>query len=177
MGTAFELKREAGGIWKERVLHSFINNGTDGANPLSGLVFDASGNLYGTTEFGGTFGSGTVFELSPNAIGGWTEKVLHSFSNNGTDGFYPYREVILDGAGNLYGTTTAGGFAGDGIAFELSPDGSGGWTEKVLHTFANNGTDGVEPICGLIFDTAGNLYGTTAQGGTAAAGTVFEITP
>ena len=177
VGTAFELKREAVGIWKERVLHTFTNNGTDGASPVSGLVLDAAGNLYGTTQFGGTFGVGTVFELSPNGIGGWTEKVLYSFSNNGTDGYYPYREVILDGAGNLYGTTFAGGFAGDGIAFELSADVSGGWTEQVLHTFANNGADGGEPVCGLISDTAGNLYGTTSRGGTAAVGTVFKITP
>jgi uncharacterized repeat protein (TIGR03803 family) len=177
VGTAFELKREAGGIWKERILYTFVNDGTDGANPGSGLVFDAAGNLYGTTQYGGTSGGGTVFQLSSNGIGGWTEKVLYSFSNNGTDGYYPFREVILDAAGNLYGTTPFGGTSGGGIAFELSPDGSGGWTEKVLHTFANNGTDGGEPVCGLIFDTAGNLYGTTAREGTAAAGTVFEITP
>src|ERR1039458_7566385 len=137
---------------QEKVLHNFNNNGTDGTSPRAGLIFDAAGNLYGTTEQGGAYSHGTVFELTPAAGGGWTEQVLHNFNNNGTDGTNPYAGLIFDSAGNLYGTTAAGG----------------GWTEKVLHSFGNS-TDGQYPN-GLIFDAAGNLYGTTWEGGTYEIG-------
>ena len=144
---------------QEKVLHSFNNNGTDGLSPDAGLIFDAAGNLYGTTYAGGTYNYGTVFELTPAAGGGWTEKVLHSFSN-GTDGGYPVAGLIFDAAGNLYGTTYRGGTYGCGTVFELTPAAGGSWTEKVLYSFGN-GTDGAYPDAGLIFDAAGNLYGTT----------------
>jgi uncharacterized repeat protein (TIGR03803 family) len=180
-GTVFELT-PAG---TETVLYSFGAFG-DGVSPYAGLIFDAAGNLYGTTYGGGAYqcslgaGCGTVFELSPNGTGGWTETVLHSFGN-GTDGAIPSAGLIFDAAGNLYGTTAYGGdyggYNGDGTVFELSPNGSGGWTETVLHNFHYNGTDGVSPYAGLIFDAAGNLYGTTREGGTSSYGTVFEITP
>src|ERR1039458_2304305 len=167
-GTVFELTPAAGGGWTEKVLYSFGNVAdADGANPFAGLVFDAAGNLYGTTYAGGTYRNGTVFELTPAAGGGWTEKVLHNFNNNGTDGATPLAGLILDAVGNLYGTTQVGGTYNYGTVFELTPVAGGGWTEKVLHTF--NGTDGFEPSAGLIFDAAGNLYGT--------AGVVFELTP
>ena len=113
------------------------------AYPYAGLIFDAAGNLYGTTYYGGIHGAGTVFELSPTAGGGWTEKVLHSFGS-GTDGQCPYAGLIFDAAGNLYGTTDGGGIHGGGTVFELTPTGGGGWTEKVLHSFGN-GTDGDYP--------------------------------
>jgi uncharacterized repeat protein (TIGR03803 family) len=158
----------------ESVLHAFKPRGTDGANPSAGLIFDAAGNLYSTTGLGGTYNVGTVFELTPNGSGGWTEKVLHNFNNNGTDGASP-NAVIFDAAGNLYGTTNQGGDYGAGTVFELTPNGSGGWTEKKLHNFGN-GTDGASPNA-VIFDAAGNLYGTTEQGGVYNAGTVFEMTP
>ena len=116
-------------------------NGTDGAGPYAGLIFDAGGNLYGTTAEGGTYGVGTVFEVTPAAGGGWTEKVLHSF--NGTDGYYPLASLIFDAAGNLYSTTQYGGAYGYGTVFELTPTAGGGWTERVLHSF--NGTDGSVP--------------------------------
>src|SRR5664280_693963 len=105
---------------QERVLHSFNENGTDGLNPYAGLIFDAAGNLYGTTFGGGAYGYpfGTVFELTPAAGGGWTEKVLHNFNNNGTDGAYPYAGLIFDAAGNLYGTTAHGGTYNYGTVFE-----------------------------------------------------------
>src|ERR1039458_7834107 len=92
----------------DTVLHNFNNNGTDGTYPQAGLIVDAAGNLYGTTNNGGTYTYGTVFELTPVAGGGYTEKILHNFTN-GADGGNPQSGLILDGAGNLYGTTYVGG--------------------------------------------------------------------
>ncbi len=175
-GTVFELTPNGNGNWTEKVLHSFNDNGTDGDLPYAGLIFDAAGNLYGTTVAGGSSYAGTVFELTPHGNGNWTEKVLHSFSNVGTDGASPFAGLIFDAAGNLYGTTTYGGNH-PGTVFELTPTGGGDWTEKVLHSFSNVGTDGAYPYGGLIFDAAGNLYGTTYLGGTYNYGTVFEVTP
>jgi uncharacterized repeat protein (TIGR03803 family) len=172
-GTVFELTPIAGGGWTEQVLHSF-GSGTDGIWPSAGLTFDAAGSLYGTTSWGGTYGYGTVFELTPAPGGGWTEKVLHNF--NGTDGAAPYAGLIFDAAGHLYGTTKEGGAYGYGAIFELARSVSavgGGWTEKVLHSF--NSTDGAGPVAGLIFDAGGKLYGTTIQGGTYNDGAVFEL--
>jgi uncharacterized repeat protein (TIGR03803 family) len=197
LGTVFELTPTAGGGWTETVLHSFGSTAKGAAYPFSGLVFDAAGNLYGTTFVGGTYycavlhaGCGTVFELTPTAGGVWRETVLHSFGS-GADGYYLQGAgVILDAAGNVYGTTIFGGGNdcqvaqnyGCGIVFELSPNGVGGWTETVLHDFENNGTDGSGPDAALTMDAAGNLYGTTSGGGDptcggSGCGTVFELTP
>ncbi len=178
-GTVFELTPREGGGWTEEVLHSF-GNGSDGAGPSAGLIFDTAGNLYGTTQEGGIHscnGStcGTVFELTPNESGGWTEKVLHSFGND-TDGVQPFAGLILDGSGNLYGTTFYGGIHAVGTVFELTPNGSGSWTEKVLHSFGN-GTDAAYPRASLMIDAAGSLYGTTQGGGINDEGAVFELTP
>ena len=169
--------------WMEKVLHSFNNNGTDGYEPYFGsLIFDAAGKLYGTTTTGGTSGDGTVFELTPTGGGGWTEQVLYSFGNT-PDGAYANAVPIFDAAGNLYGTTSEGGTNRDGTVFELMPAGGGSWTETLLHSFNNNGTDGFLPNAGLIFDAAGNLYGTTYYGGAGGGcqpngcGTVVELTP
>ena len=177
-GTVFELMPEAGGSWTEEVLHSFNPADGDGGSPEASLIFDAAGNLYGTTFGGGANRDGTVFELLGAGVVGWTEEVLYSFLNNGMDGSNPYAGLIFDKNGNLYGTTYVGGTNGDGTAFELTPAVGGGWTEKVLHTFGN-GTDGTNPWAGLIFDKNGNLYGTTHGGGTyyIGYGTVFELTP
>src|ERR1019366_3249147 len=161
---------------QETVLHNFNFNGTDGLSPWAGLIFDAAGNLYGTTHQGGTYGAGTVFELMPVAGGTWTEQVLHSFSN-GADGGDPQAGLIVDTAGNLYGTTVTGGTYTYGTVFELTPAAGGTWTETVLHNFNSDGTDGTYPSAGLIFDAAGNLYGTTQDGGTSNSGTVFELSP
>jgi hypothetical protein len=202
-GTVFELVRGSNGQWTEKVLHSFNYNDKDGYDSVAGLTFDKAGNLYGTTQYGGTgqcmgsgrvVGCGTVFELKPGAHGKWTEKVLHSFQANGKDGWYPYAGLILDKAGNLYGTTFWGGAYsstcndyGCGTAFELIRGANGRWTEKVLHSFSRLSkvrAGGFEPYGGLIFDKSGNLYGTTGYGGTSGVaapeeglGTVFELTP
>jgi uncharacterized repeat protein (TIGR03803 family) len=166
---------------KEKVLYDF-SGGSDGLNPLAGVVFDTVGNLYGTTPNGGINGRGNVFELAPGANGKWTEKVLYSFNSDGIDGNYPSGGLVFDTAGNLYGTTAAGGTAsacgsnGCGTVFELTPAANGKWTEKVLHSFDCN-TEGCGPVAGLIFDKAGNLYGTTFYNGAHFAGTVFELTP
>jgi uncharacterized repeat protein (TIGR03803 family) len=188
-GTVFELTPKAGGGWTEKVLYRFTHSQKDGHYPEAGLVFDSSGNLYGTTGNGGggtcQSGCGTVFELTPDAGGGWTEKVLHRFSNNGKDGYWPRANLIGDASGNLYGTTTGGGSQsctdGCGTVFELTPKAGGGWTEKVLHRFSNNGKDGYYCYGSLIFDSSGSLYGTTAGGGNTTCqygcGTVFKLTP
>jgi uncharacterized repeat protein (TIGR03803 family) len=177
-GTVFEVLHEGGLIWKVTGLYSFhADSLTDGSFPFGGVTIDAAGNLYGTTDGGGTYGSGTVFELSPTAGGSWVEKVLHAFESNGTDGGLPTGGLILDAAGNLYGTTASGGAYNSGTVFELTPAGEGNWTETVLHNFNDDGMDGFGPRASLIFDTAGNLYGTTILGGTYGYGTVFELTP
>ncbi|MFI5115931.1 MAG: choice-of-anchor tandem repeat GloVer-containing protein, partial [Terriglobales bacterium] len=179
--TAILLVTGIGAAAQEKVLYTFQGGTGDGAFPQAGLIFDTAGNLYGTTSLGGAYGFGTVFELTPTAGGTWTEKVLYSFKNDGTDGSNPKAGVIFDAAGNLYGTTSLGGAgvcqgAGCGTVFELTPAAGGTWTEKVLHSFGG-ATDGVIPEAGLIFDAAGNLYGTTGYGGPYNWGTVFELTP
>jgi uncharacterized repeat protein (TIGR03803 family) len=163
-GTVFELAQSG----TETVLHSF-GAGSDGSVPLVGLVRDTKGNLYGTTYEGGAYGLGTVFEVTSSG----TETILHSFNNNGLDGYFPSAALVLDGKGNLYGTTHVGGTYGYGAVFELTPSG----TETILHNFDNNGIDGYGPDGGLVMDTKGNLYGTTEYGGAYTFGTVFELTP
>jgi uncharacterized repeat protein (TIGR03803 family) len=153
------------------MLHYF--NGMDGADPQAGLIFDAAGNLYGTTVDGGANHRGTLFELAPDGHGGWNETVIHSF--NITDGYLPQADLIFDAVGNLYGTTVDGGANDVGTVFELAPDGHGGWKESLLHSF--NGQKGSNPMASLILDPAGNLYGTTAGGGANDCGTVFELAP
>jgi len=146
----------------ERTLHSF--RGTpDGATPLVRVIADASGNLYGATGLGGKFSDGCVFKLSPSANDGWRESILYDFS--GPDGSSPDGSLVFDTAGNLYGTTAGGGTYGGGVAFELVPASSGEWTETILHHFGN-GTDGYDPQAEMVFDSAGNLFGTTQFGGT-----------
>jgi len=188
-GTVFELTPKAAGSWTEKVLHRFNSNRKDGYQPYATLIIDASGNLYGTTEYGGSgscddgqgVGCGIVFELTPKSGGGWAEKVPHNF--NGKDGAYPIAGLIMDASGNLYGTTTSGGGIsseckfGCGTVFRLTPKAGGSWTEKVLHNFNPDGKGGAFPEAGLIFDASGNLYGTTYGGGAYGYGTVFEITP
>ncbi len=174
-GTAFELVKSSSGYTK-KLLHNFT--GFDGANPLSGLIRDTSGNLYGTTNGGGAFGFGTVFELV-NSTGGYTENVLYSFGASATDGWYPVAGLVMDSAGNLFGTTSVNGgpyhcgLSSCGTIFELvnSP---GGYTERVLHTFSES--EGANPLAALITDSSGNLYGTTSDGGAYGSGTVFELT-
>jgi uncharacterized repeat protein (TIGR03803 family) len=182
-GTAWELSPQSDGSWKEKTLYAFAG-GDDGANPsdLGQLIFDAAGNLYGTTQNGGAYDFGVAFELSPNADGSWSEKILHTFT--GTDGIAPSGPQVFDAAGNLYGETFGIGcynHCGGGpqhrgqLVYKLSPNTDGTWTETVLQEFHNSDSGG--PAMGLTIDGAGNLYGTTWLGGTYNNGTVFEITP
>lgn len=166
----------------ETVLHNFTN-GSDGGSPVSSLIFDSAGNLYGVTQGGGTSGQGTVFELSPNGSGAWNETTLYNFCSqpNCTDGGAWNSEhpstLLFDSLGNLYGTTPGGGAYGYGVVYELSPAEGGGWTETVLHSFTG-GADGANPTSGVIMDPAGNLYATTRWNGTGASvGTVLELSP
>jgi len=160
----------------EAVLHSFNNNGVDGSVPSSTLVSDASGNFYGTTQFGGAYNYGTVFELKRRPGGaGWAEEILHSFNNNGVDGYTPYGGLVLDSAGNLYGATTAGGANGDGAVYEMTLQSGASWREKIIYDFGYDGSTYGGPEAALIFDSAGNLYGTTNGGGAHEGGTVFEL--
>jgi uncharacterized repeat protein (TIGR03803 family) len=176
-GTAFELIPQSNGSWTEKVLHEFGQSSTDGQVPMTGLVFDAAGNLYGTTWSGGAYGFGVAFKLAPQAGGSWKETLLHSFGN-GKDGQNPAASLILDASGNLYGTTTAGGNYKVGTAFELSPKSGGGWTERVIHEFGNSAADGQSPYGSLIFDASGNLYGTASGGGSPSVlSTAFELSP
>ena len=166
----------------EKVLYSFAD-GVDGGGPNGGLVFDASGNAYGTTHFGGNDscggqvggGCGVVFELSPNASGGWSETPLYAFQDS-SDGGFPNAGVILDKSGNVLGTASTGGsFAcsiGCGVVYELSKGSA--WAETVLHTF--DGSDGEFPNAALLPSANGTLYGTTWYGGSGN-GTVFSLAP
>ena len=174
-GTVFELVY-SGGSWSEHVLYSF-KGGSDGAFPEAGLHL-SSDLLYGTTVAGGTYNSGTAFELSQSG-GVWTESVLHSFGGSG-DGSFPYAIPVESPKGELFGTTESGGASGNGTVFELTQSG-GGWTETVLHSF-DGGSDGANPYDGLRRGATGTLYGTTFYGGDTGCyknlgcGTVFELT-
>jgi uncharacterized repeat protein (TIGR03803 family) len=141
-GTVFELVYSSG-TYTEKVLYSFTNSGGDGNSPAAVLVMDASGNLYGTTVFGGADFHGIVFELV-NSSGTYSEKVLHTFTNSGGDGGYPLAGLVMDASGNLYGTTEAGGTDGDGTVFELV-NSSGTYSEKVLYSFTDTSADGASP--------------------------------
>jgi uncharacterized repeat protein (TIGR03803 family) len=174
-GAVFELMPEGIGHWKEKTLHSFEYDGMDGVNPNGSLIFDASGNLYGTTGGGGAYNCGTAFELAPQNDGSWTEQVLHSFNDIKTDGYTPLGGLVLDASGNLYGTTVGGAYSG-GTVYELTPEGDGVWTERILYEFGS-GSRGLMPWTGLIFDATGNLYSTTTSGGPAGRGTAFEVIP
>ena len=156
----------------EKVIYAFTG-GADGSQPYAGVVFDKAGNLYGTAQAGGAFGAGTVFQLSPSP-GGWTFHLLYTFTG-GADGVEPIGGVVLDDAGNLYGTASAGGDPACqcGTVFELSPS-QNGWTFTILHTFTGADSDGAYPGASLVFD--GGLTGTTVHGGKGNHGSVFWLT-
>ena len=182
-GVVFKLQppssacKTANCPWRETVLYSFTGQ-SDGAVPEGDLVFDQAGNIYGTTFAGGEgncvplfFGCGAVYQLTP-AQGSWKLTVIHTFTGL-SDGGAPAGCVILDQAGNLYGTTYVGGSFSQGVAFEVTPHESG-WTENILHDFAG-GSDGANPQGGLILDSSGNLYGVTVFGGSLSYGSAFEL--
>jgi len=157
----------------ETILHNFAGGTTDGAYPGPGnLIIGSARNLYGTTTLGGAFGFGTAYELSP----GGTLTVLYSFTG-GDDGGSPESGLVMDSSGNLYGTTLNGGKSqsncGCGVVFRLSPHGSGGWQETVLHSFSG-GTDGQFPYAGLALNQ-NRLFGSTGRGGAGNCGVVFEV--
>ena len=165
------------------VVYKFAGS-PDGRFPNGQLIADHAGNLYGTTEFGGTSDNGVVFELSPPAVRGgkWTETVLYRFSG-GSDGIGPNPGLVFDKSGNLYGTTFDGGNCRYycGVVFRLAPPTTqgGAWTETILHAFGGpNSSDGGAPTGSLVFDKAGNLYGTTEFGGdVSSCGVVFQLSP
>jgi uncharacterized repeat protein (TIGR03803 family) len=173
-GIVFRMTHEPSGEWTEKILHTFNDNGKDGYNPTGGIVFDSAGDLYSTTALGGAHGYGTVFELLPQTPGAWPEKIIHSFNDNGTDGYSPEPGLAFDSSGDIFGATNAGGSFNLGAVFRLTPNSTGRWSEKILHSFGN-GMDGSVPFAGVIADSAGNLYGTTDGGGTGGRGAVFEM--
>ncbi len=188
-GTVFKVSPTQNGGWTTTYLYNFGSFPGDGVYPYAGLAMDSSGNLYGVTSQGGgqqcsdgynDFGCGTVFELSPSGSNGeWTETILYSFrSNANNDGYNPVRGLVLDSAGNLYGTTLYGGASGvsfGGTVFELRRSVQGVWNERVLHRFGF-GNDGVQPVGPLVLDKSGNLYGVTQDGGGPNAfGTAFAL--
>lgn len=166
-GTVYEIASDG----TESVLYAF-QGGSDGYRPVGSLLRDKSGNLYGTTEQGGSTncggsGCGTVFKLTPAGA----ETILYAFTG-GSDGGTPAAGLIMDKKGNLYGTTVNGGTSNYGTVFELTPANK----ESVMHSFAD-GSDGASSYAPLIMDKKGNLYGTTGYGGANNGGTVFEIAP
>jgi uncharacterized repeat protein (TIGR03803 family) len=186
-GTVFQLVQQ-NGVWRENILHDFTFE--EGQAPRGKLIFDAAGNIYGTTYIGDKgrcqFGCGSAFELSPPAAAGglWQETTLHSFTG-GQDGSNPQGGLVRDALGQLFGTTTTGG-AGYGVVFELIPPKVSGehWTEVTLHQFGGAPGDGSVPLSDLILVKGKGLIGTTSMGGSGGAGTVyggagtvFSVTP
>ncbi len=176
--VAFTLTAHAQYQYKTTTLYSFTSK-TDGEDPTPALVMDQNGNIYGATTYGGSGGCGgkgcgSVFELSPNGSGIWTKTELFGF--NGTNGFNPVGNLLIDASGNLYGTTLTGGTASgaSGVVFELSPS-NGSWTETSLYNFSD-GTDGGYPL-GLTFDGKGNIFGSVEGGGANSYGGVYELSP
>jgi uncharacterized repeat protein (TIGR03803 family) len=175
-GVAYQLQSLGDGKWQHHVLHRFAAFPLDGQLPYSGVIVDGAGNVYGTTLQGGI--GGTVYRLSPAQDGRWKETILYNFPNAQTDGGGPVGGLVLDRAGNLYGTTSGGGDANCscGVVFKLAHGSNGKWTYTVLHRFT--GKDGWSPQATLIFDKYyEHLYGTTLEGGPGGYGVVFEITP
>lgn len=170
-GTVFQLM-PSGSAWTENTLYAFQDE-SDGAHPVGGLIFDKSGNLYGTAVFGGSGGVGTVFALAPSN-GNWAFTVLYALSGP-LNGHGSDASLTMDAASNLYGTTAADGEYQYGSVFKLTPSG-GSWTYTDLHNFTGQ-SDGGFPIGGVVLDASGDLYGTTEAGGAYNHGVVWEITP
>jgi uncharacterized repeat protein (TIGR03803 family) len=192
-GSVVELSYKAGIGWQETDLFSF----SDVAHPMGGIIFDPIGHIYGVTFAGGAHGFGSVFQLTRTPGGAWQKTVIYDFNGYPNDGANPAAGLAIDSAGNLYGTTKSGGSGdcsqksiavGCGTVFELSKTASG-WNETILHSFLGaQNRDGSIPMANLIFDGAGNIYGTTYNGGVTdylcggtifvpGCGTVFELSP
>lgn len=191
-GTVFKLSPSSTGTWTETILYRFLAS-TDGAQPGSGVIFDAAGNIYGTTDGGGCIEecNGIIFKLAPNPDGTWTESILYTFLG-GLDGGFP-TALVLDSSGNLIGASASGGIGNSicdcGTVYQLSPAANTAsneaagttWTKTILYSF-NDGLDGGNPSSPLKFDHAGNLFGETFDGGSFACpqsgcGVVYELSP
>lgn len=181
-GTVFRLN-QVNSSWLLSPLYEFTG-GNDGSKPIGGVVFGPNGALYGTTQVGGADGDGVVFSLAPTLCRTagclWNETILHTFTGV-PDGINPWTEnLVFDPAGNIYGTTGNGSTYDNGTAFELTPSG-GGYTETILHSFGS-GNDGAYPDAGVVLDAAGNVYGSTENGGTGrrcdyGCGTIYQLKP
>jgi uncharacterized repeat protein (TIGR03803 family) len=170
-GTVFQLVPKTGGGWSERVICSFNLKGDVNPNATP-VVFDSSGNLYGAVDVGGTSSDGFIYELAPQSNGDWKEETLFNFDYN--NGASPTSNLLIDSSGNLYGTALEGGTGSDGIVFELSRGKKGVWTQTILTDFSINATPDIGyPVGNIVFDSAGNLYGSTDEGGPNNDGTVF----
>jgi uncharacterized repeat protein (TIGR03803 family) len=170
-GTVYQLA-PSGSVWTENTLYPFSGT-SDGAYPYGGVIFDQTGNLYGTASRGGSNSDGTAFELTPSS-GGWNYSPMYSFNKGyGADG--PTGSLVMDTAGNLYGTTLADGAYNQGSVFELTRSQTG-WIYTDLHDFQGGTNDGAFPYGSVALDANGNLYGTASGGGTNNAGIVWEIT-
>jgi uncharacterized repeat protein (TIGR03803 family) len=184
-GTAFELKPPSakGGPWIEKLLYSFRGYPEDGAGPNEGMVLSAEDkSLYGTTVGGGSAAEGVLFRLAATGGGGWTEAILTTFQG-GHQAAAPMGGVVFNSSSNLYGTTCLGGPVGDGVLYELkhSQEQNTAWTYATVYPFKAP-PDGACPAGSLTVDKAGEVYGTTQQGGSGQAcqggcGTVYEVSP
>ena len=174
-GSGIVFRLNPGGVGERdlKVLYSFRGQ-PDGSFPYGALLFDGLGNIYGTTYYGGANGIGSVYKLSPQRIGEWTEEVVYSFQE-GADGNSPISNLVIDNAGNLFGTTSEGGL-GSGTIFKLSPVGGGKWNETVVHAFEGP-PDGGFAYNGMVVDIFGNFYGATVHGGDNNDGCVYQFTP
>jgi len=171
-GAIYLLSRSSSG-WTATVIYSFLG-GSDGIEPVGGLAFQAPGRIFGTTDFGGTYSSGTAFELTESS-GTWTKTILHNFGES-TDAAYPANPLTIGPSGQLYGTAGSGGTLGNGAAFELVKL-DGVWKEKILHNFNTGSSDVGGPAGGIVLDSSGNLYGMGHNGGSYGAGGIYEIVP
>jgi len=171
-GVVFRLT-PSGGAWSQTVIHSFTG-GDDGYGPGARVTVDLHGNVYGTTPTGGAHGFGVVYQLSPDPSGNWTEKVIHTFAG-GADGIGGSAgRLVLDADGNIYGLCTTGGASGAGVVFGLTPAGTGEWREAILYTFKGEPSSGF-PYGALVGDGKGNFYGTTYYAGKYDDGTVYRL--
>lgn len=195
-GTVYRLSppTSIGAAWSATDLYNFRGAPHDGENSLAPALLDGHGNIFGSTDLGGNGsgsgdsicgsfaliqGCGTIFELSPQSDGSWTETVLHAFQGSG-DGQQPIGRLAQDAAGNIYGVTSFDGVSGAGLVFELRPptQSGGAWTESVIYQFGQNSGDGLSPAGGLVRDSKGNLHGETFLGGGACnCGTVYRLSP
>jgi uncharacterized repeat protein (TIGR03803 family) len=173
-GNVYELAH-SGGKWQLTTLYSFKDQ-PDAASPYGGLIFDKSGNLYGTTYYAGANDVGTVYKLT-HSNGAWTESVIYSFKG-GSDGDSPISTLVSDAKGNLYGTTSDGGAAGCGCGtiFRMTPGSGGTWTESVVYRFPGTPKPGFA-YNGMVSDGKGNFYGATVHGGAGNDGTIYQFIP